>query len=240
MQEEDLSLIETHVGLLGEYTEVPAPPRVLCALCPVCSALSCPPLPLAAAPLCLPSALFSMVCQYPLVSSSPSPWDQDWVGPQRGRVKDRKALCFPAPSPPTTTINNPPTPTHHLQVPEWTKCSNREKRKEKEKPFYSDSEGESGPTESADSGEMGRAGMLCPRAGWLGAVCVCLTRSCVPGGVHLPVCTCVCVCACARGIAGLFLRVRLGPGQVTGRVCGFSAVSEAGSPGRPAHRERSL
>uniref|UniRef100_A0A2I3S1N8 AP-3 complex subunit beta n=1 Tax=Pan troglodytes TaxID=9598 RepID=A0A2I3S1N8_PANTR len=36
-------------------------------------------------------------------------------------------------------------------VPEWTKCSNREKRKEKEKPFYSDSEGESGPTESADS-----------------------------------------------------------------------------------------
>uniref|UniRef100_A0A674PEE6 AP-3 complex subunit beta n=1 Tax=Takifugu rubripes TaxID=31033 RepID=A0A674PEE6_TAKRU len=40
-------------------------------------------------------------------------------------------------------------------VPEWTKCSSREKRKEKkvEKPFYSDSEGESGPTESADSGE---------------------------------------------------------------------------------------
>ncbi|XP_069046868.1 AP-3 complex subunit beta-2 isoform X3 [Lepisosteus oculatus] len=42
-------------------------------------------------------------------------------------------------------------------VPEWTKCSSREKRKEKvEKPFYSDSEGESGPTESADSeSEMG-------------------------------------------------------------------------------------
>ncbi|XP_044518646.1 AP-3 complex subunit beta-2 isoform X1 [Gracilinanus agilis] len=39
----------------------------------------------------------------------------------------------------------------YTQVPEWTKCSNREKRKEKEKPFYSDSEGESGPTESADS-----------------------------------------------------------------------------------------
>ncbi|XP_029378163.1 AP-3 complex subunit beta-2 isoform X3 [Echeneis naucrates] len=38
-------------------------------------------------------------------------------------------------------------------VPEWTKCSSREKRREKkvEKPFYSDSEGESGPTESADS-----------------------------------------------------------------------------------------
>ena len=39
-------------------------------------------------------------------------------------------------------------------MPEWTKCSSREERKEKkvEKPFYSDSEGESGPTESADSG----------------------------------------------------------------------------------------
>lgn len=42
------------------------------------------------------------------------------------------------------------------QVPEWTKCSSREKRKEKkvDKPFYSDSEGESGPTESADSGNL--------------------------------------------------------------------------------------
>ncbi|KAI4826061.1 hypothetical protein KUCAC02_021712, partial [Chaenocephalus aceratus] len=39
------------------------------------------------------------------------------------------------------------------EVPEWTKCSSREKRKEKkvDKPFYSDSDGESGPTESADS-----------------------------------------------------------------------------------------
>uniref|UniRef100_A0A670JSP1 AP-3 complex subunit beta n=1 Tax=Podarcis muralis TaxID=64176 RepID=A0A670JSP1_PODMU len=37
-------------------------------------------------------------------------------------------------------------------VPEWTKCTSREKRKDKvEKPFYSDSEGESGATESADS-----------------------------------------------------------------------------------------
>ncbi|XP_069812559.1 AP-3 complex subunit beta-2 isoform X3 [Dendropsophus ebraccatus] len=37
-------------------------------------------------------------------------------------------------------------------VPEWTKCPSREKRKEREeKPFYSDSDGESGPTESADS-----------------------------------------------------------------------------------------
>lgn len=49
------------------------------------------------------------------------------------------------------------------QVPEWTKCSSREKRKEKkvEKPFYSDSEGESGPTESADSGNCrGAAGSV--------------------------------------------------------------------------------
>lgn len=47
------------------------------------------------------------------------------------------------------------------QVPEWTKCSSREKRKEKkvEKPFYSDSEGESGPTESADSGEFAVLGV---------------------------------------------------------------------------------
>ncbi|XP_026775087.3 AP-3 complex subunit beta-2 isoform X1 [Pangasianodon hypophthalmus] len=39
------------------------------------------------------------------------------------------------------------------EVPEWTKCTSRKERKEKkvEKPFYSDSEGESGPTESADS-----------------------------------------------------------------------------------------
>ncbi|XP_077425809.1 AP-3 complex subunit beta-2 isoform X17 [Vanacampus margaritifer] len=45
-------------------------------------------------------------------------------------------------------------------VPEWTKCSSREKRKEKkvEKPFYSDSEGESGPTESADSESFSSSG----------------------------------------------------------------------------------
>uniref|UniRef100_A0A3Q0T3T0 AP-3 complex subunit beta n=1 Tax=Amphilophus citrinellus TaxID=61819 RepID=A0A3Q0T3T0_AMPCI len=44
-------------------------------------------------------------------------------------------------------------------VPEWTKCSSREKRKEKkvEKPFYSDSEGESGPTESADESDSASA-----------------------------------------------------------------------------------
>uniref|UniRef100_A0AAY5EGA8 AP-3 complex subunit beta n=1 Tax=Electrophorus electricus TaxID=8005 RepID=A0AAY5EGA8_ELEEL len=42
-------------------------------------------------------------------------------------------------------------------VPEWSKCTSRKERKEKkvEKPFYSDSEGESGPTESADSGNYG-------------------------------------------------------------------------------------
>uniref|UniRef100_A0A2K6MP33 AP-3 complex subunit beta n=1 Tax=Rhinopithecus bieti TaxID=61621 RepID=A0A2K6MP33_RHIBE len=48
----------------------------------------------------------------------------------------------------------PDPSVRNVEVPEWTKCSNREKRKEKEKPFYSDSEGESGPTESADSGEQ--------------------------------------------------------------------------------------
>uniref|UniRef100_A0A8C5D5T9 AP-3 complex subunit beta n=1 Tax=Gadus morhua TaxID=8049 RepID=A0A8C5D5T9_GADMO len=48
----------------------------------------------------------------------------------------------------------PDPSVRNVEVPEWTKCSSREKRKEKkvEKPFYSDSEGESGPTESADSG----------------------------------------------------------------------------------------
>ncbi|KAL0967896.1 hypothetical protein UPYG_G00259360 [Umbra pygmaea] len=47
----------------------------------------------------------------------------------------------------------PDPSVRNVEVPEWTKCSSREKRKEKkvEKPFYSDSEGESGQTESADS-----------------------------------------------------------------------------------------
>ncbi|XP_055969902.1 AP-3 complex subunit beta-2 [Sorex fumeus] len=45
----------------------------------------------------------------------------------------------------------PDPSVRNVEVPEWTKCSSREKRKEKERPFYSDSEGESGPTESADS-----------------------------------------------------------------------------------------
>ncbi|XP_072292140.1 AP-3 complex subunit beta-2 isoform X9 [Eucyclogobius newberryi] len=47
----------------------------------------------------------------------------------------------------------PDPSVRNVEVPEWSKCSAREKRKEKkvEKPFYSDSEEESGPTESADS-----------------------------------------------------------------------------------------
>ncbi|XP_040536014.1 AP-3 complex subunit beta-2 isoform X1 [Gallus gallus] len=46
----------------------------------------------------------------------------------------------------------PDPSVRNVEVPEWTKCTSREKRKDKvEKPFYSDSEGESGPTESADS-----------------------------------------------------------------------------------------
>ncbi|XP_062998959.1 AP-3 complex subunit beta-2 isoform X2 [Elgaria multicarinata webbii] len=49
--------------------------------------------------------------------------------------------------------NEAPDPSvRNVEVPEWTKCTSREKRKEKvDKPFYSDSEGESGATESADS-----------------------------------------------------------------------------------------
>uniref|UniRef100_A0A8C9WGJ3 AP-3 complex subunit beta n=1 Tax=Scleropages formosus TaxID=113540 RepID=A0A8C9WGJ3_SCLFO len=55
----------------------------------------------------------------------------------------------------------PDPSVRNVEVPEWTKCSSREKRKEKkvEKPFYSDSEGESGPTESADSGNQ--SGCVC-------------------------------------------------------------------------------
>ncbi|XP_038640191.1 AP-3 complex subunit beta-2 isoform X2 [Scyliorhinus canicula] len=46
----------------------------------------------------------------------------------------------------------PDPAVRNVEVSEWTKPSGREKRKEKvEKPFYSDSEGESEPTESADS-----------------------------------------------------------------------------------------
>ncbi len=49
-----------------------------------------------------------------------------------------------------------------LQIPDWSKCTSRKDRKEKkvEKPFYSDSEGESGPTESADSGNCGERYIL--------------------------------------------------------------------------------
>uniref|UniRef100_A0A803TWW4 AP-3 complex subunit beta n=1 Tax=Anolis carolinensis TaxID=28377 RepID=A0A803TWW4_ANOCA len=55
----------------------------------------------------------------------------------------------------------PDPSVRNVEVPEWTKCTSREKRKEKvEKPFYSDSEGESGATESADSGERRWRGFL--------------------------------------------------------------------------------
>ncbi|XP_059190771.1 AP-3 complex subunit beta-2 isoform X4 [Centropristis striata] len=55
----------------------------------------------------------------------------------------------------------PDPSVRNVEVPEWTKCSSREKRKEKkvEKPFYSDSEGESGPTESADSESDSASGL---------------------------------------------------------------------------------
>uniref|UniRef100_A0A8C2BJE0 AP-3 complex subunit beta n=1 Tax=Cyprinus carpio TaxID=7962 RepID=A0A8C2BJE0_CYPCA len=47
----------------------------------------------------------------------------------------------------------PDPSVRNVEIPDWSKCSSRKDRKEKkvEKPFYSDSEGESGPTESADS-----------------------------------------------------------------------------------------
>ncbi|XP_074773332.1 AP-3 complex subunit beta-2 isoform X1 [Athene noctua] len=61
----------------------------------------------------------------------------------------------PDPSVRNVEVRGAPRGAHvhgRAKVPEWTKCTSREKRKEKvEKPFYSDSEGESGPTESADS-----------------------------------------------------------------------------------------
>ncbi|XP_067871460.1 AP-3 complex subunit beta-2 isoform X2 [Heterodontus francisci] len=53
---------------------------------------------------------------------------------------------------PDWPVSAPDPSVRNVEVPEWTKPSGREKRKEKvEKPFYSDSEGESEPTESADS-----------------------------------------------------------------------------------------
>ncbi|XP_073669353.1 AP-3 complex subunit beta-2 isoform X3 [Paramisgurnus dabryanus] len=47
----------------------------------------------------------------------------------------------------------PDPSVRNVEIPDWSKCPSRKDRKEKkvEKPFYSDSEGESGPTESADS-----------------------------------------------------------------------------------------
>uniref|UniRef100_A0A8C2I1H4 AP-3 complex subunit beta n=1 Tax=Cyprinus carpio TaxID=7962 RepID=A0A8C2I1H4_CYPCA len=50
----------------------------------------------------------------------------------------------------------PDPSVRNVEIPDWSKCSSRKDRKEKkvEKPFYSDSEGESGPTESADSGNF--------------------------------------------------------------------------------------
>uniref|UniRef100_A0A671KDS5 AP-3 complex subunit beta n=1 Tax=Sinocyclocheilus anshuiensis TaxID=1608454 RepID=A0A671KDS5_9TELE len=48
----------------------------------------------------------------------------------------------------------PDPSVRNVEIPDWSKCTSRKDRKEKklDKPFYSDSEGESGPTESADSG----------------------------------------------------------------------------------------
>ncbi|XP_077066281.1 AP-3 complex subunit beta-2 isoform X9 [Siphateles boraxobius] len=47
----------------------------------------------------------------------------------------------------------PDPSVRNVEIPDWSKCTSRKDRKEKkvEKPFYPDSDGESGPTESADS-----------------------------------------------------------------------------------------
>uniref|UniRef100_A0A672QGP2 AP-3 complex subunit beta n=1 Tax=Sinocyclocheilus grahami TaxID=75366 RepID=A0A672QGP2_SINGR len=47
----------------------------------------------------------------------------------------------------------PDPSVRNVEIPDWSKCTSRKDRKEKklDKPFYSDSEGDSGPTESADS-----------------------------------------------------------------------------------------
>uniref|UniRef100_A0A8C5PGT4 AP-3 complex subunit beta n=1 Tax=Leptobrachium leishanense TaxID=445787 RepID=A0A8C5PGT4_9ANUR len=61
---------------------------------------------------------------------------------------------------PDWPVEAPDPSVRNVEVPEWTKCPSREKRKEREeKPFYSDSEGESGPTESADSGKRRTRGL---------------------------------------------------------------------------------
>lgn len=80
-----------------------------------------------------------LTCLHSLSSAHTSTWG--W---------EDKGGCLDPP-----VMGNGPAPSTLIQqVPEWTKCTSREKRKDKvEKPFYSDSEGESGPTESADSGE---------------------------------------------------------------------------------------
>ena len=100
MQEEDLSLIETHVGLLGEYTEVPH------SVCRVPSARGqcfLSPYLLRVVPLCLPSPL-CLPC-FGRAPSLPAPFPPGagaGRAPERVGVKnEKKALCFHAPSPTT-------------------------------------------------------------------------------------------------------------------------------------------
>ena len=91
------------------------PPCVLCALCSVCSALAQPALPPPLSPVCctpVPSLHSVPSCwQCHSVSASP-PWTGSLPSPhysllgtgpggapRRARVKDKRGLCFPSPSP---------------------------------------------------------------------------------------------------------------------------------------------
>lgn len=89
---------------------------------------------------------------HPPTGRRPLP-SRDRYGPAGRTLPGARVLCDPAHPSLFHCENRRTNPSVPSQVPEWTRCSSREKRKEKERPFYSDSEGESGPTESADSGE---------------------------------------------------------------------------------------
>lgn len=93
IQEEDLSLIETHVGLLGEYTEVPSVCRV-----PSSSSL----------PVCCALGLFSLAgCRHGCEPFTPLPMDcaspfsllgSGLIREPRRAVRGVKGMSFTSPS----------------------------------------------------------------------------------------------------------------------------------------------